>query len=180
MTGQNELAMALCQALTRRLLLWLQDFFGGPTGRALMHCSEHSSLLKHTCVHAVQRLDKNAQRLLKFDVMSEATVRSFFVTLKRSYAGTPWFHQRILRALGLKRRHLCVEKPNNISIRGMLHKVGLSPAPTCISRQIADSSTHPFVPAPLQTFQVRDRSMHVTLPLAHVLSWRSCVTGWYH
>lgn len=58
-------------------------------------------------------------------VMAEATVRSFFVTLKRSYAGTPWFHQRILRALGLKRRHLCVEKPNNISIRGMLFKVGL-------------------------------------------------------
>lgn len=50
-------------------------------------------------------------------------VNSIFVTLRRGYAGTPWFHRRILEALGLKRRHQCVEKPNNPSIRGMLHKV---------------------------------------------------------
>ncbi|KAG2490392.1 hypothetical protein HYH03_011192 [Edaphochlamys debaryana] len=50
-------------------------------------------------------------------------VRSLFVTLRRGYAGTPWFHRRILEALGLKHRHQCVEKPNNTSIRGMLLKV---------------------------------------------------------
>ncbi|GFR45483.1 hypothetical protein Agub_g6827, partial [Astrephomene gubernaculifera] len=50
-------------------------------------------------------------------------VRSLFVTLRRGYAGTPWFHRRILEALGLKHRHQCIEKPNNSSIRGMLAKV---------------------------------------------------------
>lgn len=50
-------------------------------------------------------------------------IRSLFVTLKRSYAGTPWFHRAILYALGLRKRHMCVEKPNNASIRGMLLKV---------------------------------------------------------
>ncbi|GLC44212.1 hypothetical protein PLESTB_000753500 [Pleodorina starrii] len=50
-------------------------------------------------------------------------VKSLFVTLRRGFAGTPWFHRRILDALGLKRRHQCVEKPNNQSIRGMLTKV---------------------------------------------------------
>ncbi|KXZ51384.1 hypothetical protein GPECTOR_12g346 [Gonium pectorale] len=50
-------------------------------------------------------------------------VKSLFVTLRRGYAGTPWFHRRVLEALGLKHRHQCVEKPNNHSIRGMLAKV---------------------------------------------------------
>ncbi|GLI59256.1 hypothetical protein VaNZ11_001102 [Volvox africanus] len=50
-------------------------------------------------------------------------VKSLFVTLRRGFAGTPWFHRRILDSLGLKRRHQCVEKPNNKSIRGMLVKV---------------------------------------------------------
>lgn len=50
-------------------------------------------------------------------------VNSLFVTLRRSYAGTPWFHRRVLEALGLKTRHQCVEKPNNSSIRGMLQQV---------------------------------------------------------
>ncbi len=50
-------------------------------------------------------------------------VRSLFVTLRRGYAGRPWFHRRILEALGLKTRHQCVEKPNNSTIRGMLSRV---------------------------------------------------------
>uniref|UniRef100_A0A7R9YT99 Large ribosomal subunit protein uL30m n=1 Tax=Chlamydomonas euryale TaxID=1486919 RepID=A0A7R9YT99_9CHLO len=50
-------------------------------------------------------------------------VRSLFVTLRRGMAGKPWFHRRVVEALGLSRRHDCVEKPNNASIRGMLHKV---------------------------------------------------------
>lgn len=51
-------------------------------------------------------------------------VKSLFVTLRRGFAGTPWFHRRVLESLGLKYRHQCVEKPNNSSIRGMLSKVG--------------------------------------------------------
>jgi large subunit ribosomal protein L30 len=54
---------------------------------------------------------------------SEHTVRSLFVTLRRGLAGKPWFHKRIIDALGLSRPHDCVEKPNNASIRGMLSKV---------------------------------------------------------
>lgn len=50
-------------------------------------------------------------------------VQSLFVTLRRGFAGTPWQHRRILEALGLKRRHQCLEKPNNSMIRGMLSKV---------------------------------------------------------
>jgi ribosomal protein L30 len=52
-------------------------------------------------------------------------VRSLFVTLRRGMAGKPWFHRRVIEALGLKRRHQCLEKPNNESIRGMLKKVNL-------------------------------------------------------
>lgn len=50
-------------------------------------------------------------------------MRSLFVTLRRGLAGKPWFHKRIIDALGLSRPHDCVEKPNNASIRGMLSKV---------------------------------------------------------
>lgn len=51
-------------------------------------------------------------------------MHSLFVTLRRGLAGRPHFHLRILEALGLHKRHQCVEKPNNESIRGMLAKVG--------------------------------------------------------
>ncbi|KAG2423698.1 hypothetical protein HXX76_015088 [Chlamydomonas incerta] len=54
---------------------------------------------------------------------SAQAVKSLFVTLRRGFAGTPWFHRRVLESLGLKYRHQCVEKPNNLSIRGMLSKV---------------------------------------------------------
>jgi large subunit ribosomal protein L30 len=54
--------------------------------------------------------------------MQEA-VRTFFVTLRRSPIGVPWFHKRVLRSLGLVRRHDCVERPNNANVRGQLEKV---------------------------------------------------------
>lgn len=50
-------------------------------------------------------------------------VRSLFVTLRRGYSRLPHFHRSILVALGLRRRHTCLEKPNNPMIRGMLMKV---------------------------------------------------------
>lgn len=53
----------------------------------------------------------------------EQVIKTFFVTLRRSQAGKPWFHRRVLDALGLQRRLTCVEKPNNPLIRGMLRKV---------------------------------------------------------
>lgn len=53
----------------------------------------------------------------------EQVIKTFFVTLRRSQAGKPWFHRRVLDALGLRRRLTCVEKPNNPLIRGMLRKV---------------------------------------------------------
>ena len=56
-----------------------------------------------------------------------AAIRSLFVTLRRSVNGKPWFHRRILTALGLHTRHQCLEKPNNETIRGMLNKVGWDP-----------------------------------------------------
>lgn len=56
-------------------------------------------------------------------------VQTFFVTLKRSFIGRPWFHKRILESLGFKRRMQCIEKPNNARIRGELFKVGSLSAP---------------------------------------------------
>lgn len=50
-------------------------------------------------------------------------VKTFFVTLRRSPIGVPWFHKRILTSLGLKRRHDCVERVNNAVVRGQLEKV---------------------------------------------------------
>jgi ribosomal protein L30 len=50
-------------------------------------------------------------------------IRTLFVTLRRSQVGKPWFHRRVLDALGLRKRLTCVEKPNNPSIRGMLRQV---------------------------------------------------------
>lgn len=57
--------------------------------------------------------------------MAEAptVVRSLFVTLRRGFVGKPWMNRRVLDALGLSKRHHCVEKPNNESIRSMIAKV---------------------------------------------------------
>jgi ribosomal protein L30 len=54
----------------------------------------------------------------------DQVIKTFFVTLRRSQAGKPYFHRRVLDALGLTKRLACVEKPNSPVIRGMLRKVG--------------------------------------------------------
>jgi ribosomal protein L30 len=58
----------------------------------------------------------------------QQAIKTFFVTLRRSQIGKPWFHRQVLDGLGLKKRLLCIEKPNNPVIRGMLRKVS---APAC-------------------------------------------------
>ncbi len=46
-----------------------------------------------------------------------------FVTLRKGLARRPADQRAVVEALGLKKRHDCVEKPNNAYIRGMLAKV---------------------------------------------------------
>lgn len=53
----------------------------------------------------------------------EPTIRSLFITLKRSFAGTRESHVRILQSLGLSRREQTVERVNTASIRGAVDKV---------------------------------------------------------
>ena len=55
--------------------------------------------------------------------MAERTIRTLYVTLKRSFAGTPETMVRTLKALGLRRRHQTVRKSNNARVRGALLKV---------------------------------------------------------
>jgi large subunit ribosomal protein L30 len=55
--------------------------------------------------------------------MEPAAVRSIFVTLRRSFAGTRESHLRILRSLGLKWRQHTVELPNTPGVRGAAEKV---------------------------------------------------------
>lgn len=50
-------------------------------------------------------------------------MRSLFVTLKRSFAGTREQHVRILQSLGLRRREQTIERENTSSVRGALDKV---------------------------------------------------------
>ncbi len=45
------------------------------------------------------------------------------ITLKRSYIGVPEKMRRTLRALGLRKIGMTVEKQDIPSIRGMIHKV---------------------------------------------------------
>jgi large subunit ribosomal protein L30 len=54
---------------------------------------------------------------------ADRAVRSFFVTLRRGFVGTPWQQRRVLEALGLRKRMQTVEQPNNAATRGMLIKV---------------------------------------------------------
>jgi len=57
-------------------------------------------------------------------LQSEAgAIRSLFVTLKRGFAGKKESQVNIVKALGLRHREQCVEKPNNSSIRGALDKI---------------------------------------------------------
>ncbi|PRW33800.1 50S ribosomal L30 [Chlorella sorokiniana] len=54
---------------------------------------------------------------------SPTPVRSLFVTLKRSFAGTRDSQLRILRSLGFSYRQQTLEKPNTPQIRGAVDKV---------------------------------------------------------
>lgn len=53
----------------------------------------------------------------------EPPIRTLFITLKRSFAGTRESHVRILRSLGLRKREGTVERKNTSSIRGAIDKV---------------------------------------------------------
>lgn len=54
---------------------------------------------------------------------AHSVVRTLFVTLRRSPIGAPHFHKSVLKALGLSKRHDCVERSNTASVRGALRKV---------------------------------------------------------
>lgn len=45
------------------------------------------------------------------------------IVLKRSYIGIPEKQRKVLRALGLRKIGSAVTKPEDGSVRGMLHKV---------------------------------------------------------
>ena len=66
-----------------------------------------------------------------------AAIRSFFVTLKRSFAGTKEAQIRILKSLGLKHRHQCVQRENTSSVRGALNKVCV-----CVSKVSYSGALH--------------------------------------
>ncbi|KAG7671024.1 hypothetical protein Ndes2526B_g01206 [Nannochloris sp. 'desiccata'] len=53
----------------------------------------------------------------------EPQIRSLFITLKRSFAGTRDSHVRVLQSLGLSRREQTIERANTASIRGAIDKV---------------------------------------------------------
>ncbi|KAK9845243.1 hypothetical protein WJX81_000968 [Elliptochloris bilobata] len=50
-------------------------------------------------------------------------IRTLFITLKRSFAGTRDTHRRIMESLGLRNRQQTVERANMGSIRGAIDKV---------------------------------------------------------
>jgi large subunit ribosomal protein L30 len=45
------------------------------------------------------------------------------ITLKRSPIGYNETQKRTVRALGLRKMHQTVQQPDNLSVRGMIHKV---------------------------------------------------------
>jgi large subunit ribosomal protein L30 len=53
----------------------------------------------------------------------EPPIKTLFITLKRSFAGTRDSHVRVLQSLGLSRREQTIERANNASIRGAIDKV---------------------------------------------------------
>eukprot|EP00884_Botryococcus_braunii_P003470 jgi/Botrbrau1/13123/Bobra.0187s0080.1 len=56
--------------------------------------------------------------------MSSSTpIKHLYITLKRSFAGTPERHCRVIRALGLTYREQTVQKTNTASVRGAIAKV---------------------------------------------------------
>lgn len=50
--------------------------------------------------------------------------RGLSITLVRSPIGTPYRHRLVLRALGLRRLHQTVLRPDSPQVRGMVGKVG--------------------------------------------------------
>lgn len=50
-------------------------------------------------------------------------MKKLAITLKKGYPGVPEKHRRILKALGLRKRHQTVIKDDLPSIRGMVSKV---------------------------------------------------------
>jgi large subunit ribosomal protein L30 len=57
-------------------------------------------------------------------------VKTLFVTLRRSFAGTRESHIAIIKSLGLSYREQTVEVPNRASFRGAVDKVHASRFPT--------------------------------------------------
>jgi large subunit ribosomal protein L30 len=51
------------------------------------------------------------------------TVGKLKITLVRSTIGRPWDQERTVRALGIRRMHQTVLRPDNPSIRGMVTKI---------------------------------------------------------
>ncbi len=45
------------------------------------------------------------------------------ITMSKSPITAQWRQKRTLTALGLRKMHQTVEKPDNLAVRGMIHKV---------------------------------------------------------
>ena len=57
------------------------------------------------------------------DQSPAATNGRLKITLVRSTIGRPWDQERTVRALGIRRMHQTVVRPDNPSIRGMVTKI---------------------------------------------------------
>lgn len=67
--------------------------------------------------------------------MAQQPVKTLFVTLRRSFAGTRESHIATIKSLGLSYREQTVEVQNRASIRGAIDKVGLlSQLDRCLTR----------------------------------------------
>ena len=58
-----------------------------------------------------------------FWMAAEQPIKTLFVTLRRSFAGTRESHIAVLRSLGLSYREQTVQVPNRASVRGAIDKV---------------------------------------------------------
>lgn len=71
-------------------------------------------------------------------------IRTLFITLKRSFAGTRDTHKRILESLGLRYRQQTVERANMGSIRGAIGKASGEPVCDALHQQLYHSRLSPF------------------------------------
>ena len=62
-------------------------------------------------------------------------VHHLYVTLRRSFAGTPKKYEAILKSLGFSYRQQTLCLPNSLSTRGQISKVSSQPAWSCIAEQ---------------------------------------------